>query len=225
MMWLEESKGRNLSQPEAKAGFRSGLMARARQISDMTVQEFFIHEINQKINDVYLTSTSGVQTGYRRPDTHGKWPKKVPGKDSPYRPLAKKPEPMNRVSRLLPEKALIATIINYPELFEEFSEQFGMLSVPNELYDQLRQEVVRFLTHYHDSQENEQISLDHQAVKQHLIESGHAETLKSLEDKSLYERAIFAKPGQPLEKVREGWLDTYSRIRDNGRVKEASADY
>ncbi|MEZ0262189.1 MAG: DNA primase, partial [Alphaproteobacteria bacterium] len=184
MMWLEESKGRNLSQPEAKAGFRSGLMTRARQIADMTVQEFFIHEINQKINDVYLTSASGTQTGYRRPDTHGKWPKKPPGLNTPYRPLAKKPEPMNRVSRLLPEKALIATIINYPELFEEFSEQFGMLSVPNELYDRLRQEVVRFLTHYHDTRENEQISLDHQAVKQHLIESGHGKILEALFDKS-----------------------------------------
>lgn len=226
MMWLEESKGRNLSQPEAKAGFRAALMTRARQIADMTVQEFFIHEINQKINDVYLTSSTGAQKGgYSRPDRHGRWPKQTPGINTPYRPMAKKPEPVNRISKLLPEKVLIATVINYPELFEEVGEQLGMLSVPNELYDQLRQEVVRFLTHHFDTAENEQISIDYQAVKQHLIESGHERTLESLFDSSLYVYAGFAKPGQTLEKAREGWLDTYSRIRDGGRVKEASGDY
>jgi DNA primase len=218
MMWLEEAKGRNLSQPEAKAGFRSALEKRARQISDMTVQEFFIHEINQKVNDVFLTKTS---TREQRGAGHFFKGKPVPpGAHTPYRPLNLKAKPV-KVSKLLREKVLIATLINYPELFDEFAERLGMVEVPNADYDQLRQEVIRFLTARQNDQENDRIYLDDQAVKQHLIESGYSRILEALFDKSLYVYAGFAKPGQPVDIVRQGWLEAYSIGQDSARWKKA----
>src|SRR5690606_38963437 len=168
MMWAEESKGRNFSQPEAKAGFRTALEKRAKQIANMTVQEFFIYEINQRINDLFLSKNSGksaprYQSGGR--PFMGKKP--MPTRDSPYRPLTLSAKPI-RASRLLREKVLMAAMINYPELFEEFGEQLGMISIPNEEYDTARQCLIRFLT----EAEEQEIYLDDQAVKQHLIESG-----------------------------------------------------
>ncbi|MEZ0225207.1 MAG: DNA primase [Alphaproteobacteria bacterium] len=218
MMWLEEAKGRNLSQPENKAGFRFALEKRARQISDMTVQEFFIHEINQKVNDVFLTQTS--TRSQRGPGHFYKGKPVPPGAHTPYRPLNVKAKPV-KASKLLREKVLIATIINYPELFDEFGEQLGMVVVPNADYDQLRQEVIRFLTAGQNDQENDRIYLDDQAVKQHLIESGHGKILEALFDKSLYVYAGFAKPGQPTDIVRQGWLEAYSMGQDSGRWKKA----
>jgi DNA primase len=218
MMWLEEAKGRNLSQPENKAGFRFALEKRARQIADMTVQEFFIHEINQKVNDVFLTKTS---THQHRGGGHFFKGKPVPpGAHTPYRPLNLKARPV-KVSKLLREKVLIATLINYPELFDEFGEQLGMVVVPNADYDQLRQEVIRFLTAGQNDQENDRIYLDDQAVKQHLIESGYGKILEALFDKTLYVYAGFAKPGQPADIVRQGWLEAYSMGQDSGRWKKA----
>ena len=213
MMWQEEAKGRNLSQPENKAGFRSALVKRARQIADMTVQEFFIHEINQKVNEVFLTlGSSRPQNAQRGPGHFFKGKPVPPGAHTPYRPLNKKAEPV-KVSKLLREKVLIATIINYPQLFDEFAEQLGMVEVPHADYDQLRQELIRFLGGGQTDQENDRIYLDDQAVKQHLIESGYGKILEALFDKSLYIYAGFAKPGQPLDIVKQGWLEAYSRGR------------
>ena len=221
MMWLEESKDRNLSQPEAKAGFRSALEKRARQIADMSVQEFFIHEIGQKVSEVFFSkgargeqSRPQMQTGFFK----GK--KLPPGAHTPYRPLNIKAKPV-RTAKLLREKALLACMINYPELFEEFGEQFGMVNIPHEGYDQLRQTLTAFLAGWQDSEENTGIYLDYQAVKKHLNERGHGEILDALFDNSLYVYAGFAKPGQSLDVVRQGWLEAYTRGQDKDRWKEA----
>lgn len=213
MMWMEESKGRNFSQPETKAGFRAALEKRARNIAHMTVQEFFIYEINQKINDVFLSSPSskrmGGAQGFMR---GGPFKKPVSGLHTPYRPLNLPVKPV-RASRLLREKVLIATVINHPEIFEEVSEELGMLEIPNGEYDALRQSLVRFLTEAEESE----IYLDDQAVKQHLIVQGHGKILDAIFDSSLYVHAAFAKPGQSLDVVRQGWHDAYARGRVTSR--------
>ncbi len=223
MMWNEEAKDRDFSQPETKAGFRYALEKRARQISDGAVQEFFIHEVNQKINEVFFGFGQGAAQGQQRqfqPRAPGqKWGKQLPpGINTPYRPTSVKAKPI-RVSKLLREKALIAGIINYPQLFEDYAEQFGMVHTENADYDSLRQELMRFLGEDLQLQENDRIYLDDQAVKQHLIELGYSKILDAVFDKALYVYAGFAKPGQPLETVRQGWLEAYTRGLDNGRWK------
>ncbi|HYD17735.1 MAG TPA: DNA primase [Patescibacteria group bacterium] len=221
MMWQEEAKDRNFSQPEAKAGFRFALEKRARQIADSNVQEFFIHEIGQKVNEVFFNVGSrSQQARTQAPGGFFKGKKLPPGAHTPYRPLNVKAKPV-RVSRLLREKALIACVINYPELFDEVAEQFGMIHSGHEDYDRLRQAVMTFLTHWHETKENNGIYLDHQAVKQHLNELGYGKILDALFDNSLYVYAGFAKPGQPVEIVRQGWLEAYTRGQDNDRWKEA----
>lgn len=213
MMWAEESKGRNFTQPEDKAGFRAALEKRARLISNMTVQEFFVYEINQKINEVFLSFTSGRKNpqgqGFAR---GGMFKKQTHGIHTPYRPLNVPAKPI-RTSRLLREKVLVACMINYPELYEDFAEEFGMLEIPNGEYDALRQALVRFLT---DALEGE-IYLDDQAVKQHLIVQGHGKILDAIFDSSLYVHAGFAKPGQDPDIVRQGWRDAYARGRGKSR--------
>jgi DNA primase len=217
MMWAEEAKGRNFSQPETKAGFRAALEKRARQIANMTVQEFFVHEINQQINEVFLsngkTSAGKRYTGNNR-FPYGK--KQIPGVNSPYRPMNMPAKPI-RTSRLLREKVLLATMINYPDLFGEFGERLGMMEIPNGEYDAVRQCLIRFLTDAEDSE----IYLDDQAVKQHLIESGHGKIVDAIFDSSLYVHAGFAKPGQSADIVRQGWQDAYARGLEKSRWKKA----
>lgn len=217
MMWAEEAKGRNFSQPEAKAGFRSALEKQARQISNMTVQEFFVHEINQRINEVFLSGGQGKSAPRYQGQSRAPFGKKQPpGINTPYRPVNMSAKPI-RASRLLREKVLLATMINYPDLFGEFGEQLGMIEIPNGEYDAVRQCLIRFLT----DAEDQEIYLDDQAVKQHLIESGHGKILDAIFDSSLYLHAGFAKPDQPPDIVRQGWQDTYTRGLEKSRWKKA----
>ncbi len=222
MMYLEEAKERNFAQPETRAGFRFALEKRARTIADGAVQQFFIHEINQRINKDLLSGSSDRPQRTQRQGHFFKGKVLPPNAHTPVRPMSKKPPPLKgNVSKLLREKVLIATLINYPQLFDEFAEQLGMVEVPNADYDQLRQELIRFLGGGYDNQESDRIYLDDQAVKQHLIESGYGKILEALFDKSLYIYAGFAKPGQPLELVRQGWLEAYSRGQEKARWKKA----
>lgn len=223
MMWREEAEGRNFSQPEEKAGFRSGLERRARQISNMTVQEFFIHEIQQKINQEFFgfdkrrdqgggASKNWTAGGFKG---KGRIPQ-MPGAHTPYRPSMSPVKPI-RSSRLLREKVLLAVMINYPMLYEEFAEDFGMLTIPNEDYENLRRELKRFFTLQDELNHSGEIYLDDQAVKQHLISSGYGKILDAIFDKSLYLHASFVKPGQPDDLVRQGWRDTYTRVQEHAR--------
>jgi len=223
MMWNEETKGRDFSQPETKAGFRSALEKRARAIADGSVQQFFIHEINQKINEVFFGQGGGYtekrERNFQPRQPQGKWGKQLPpGINTAYRPSSLKAQPI-RVSKLLREKALIAAVINYPQLFEEFGEQLGMVHAANSEYDALRQELMRFLGEDLQLPENDRLYLDDQAVKQHLSELGYGKILDALFDNSLYVYAGFAKLGQPFETVRQGWQEAYTRGLDKGRWK------
>jgi len=200
MMWAEEAKGRNFAQPETKAGFRAALVKHARQIADMSIQEFFIHEINQKVNEVFLSNSLNKKQAPGRPFFKGK--PELPGAHTPYRAFDQKLKPM-KSRKFIREKVLIAAMIHYPELYEDFSEQFGMFKTDSHDYDQLRQSLIGLL--------NQRNDLDYQAVKQHLIELGHGKTLDAILDQSLYLHAGFAKPGQPYDVVSQGWRDTYDR--------------
>lgn len=233
MLWQEETKGRDFSQPEAKAGLRAALIKRARQIPDQIVQEFYIHQINQKINDVFLSNGSsysggygGRQNGARARGAAGRFgrPLPPPGLHSPYRPPTLSVQPISS-SRLMKEKALLAAILNYPELFDEFGEELGMLHIPHPEYDALRQELVRLLAHPDGpiaavgggAAENSEFSLDDQVLKQHLSDLGYGKILERLFDNALYDKAGFVRPGQPLDLVRAGWREAWDRCQSRRR--------
>lgn len=201
MMWMEEIKGRDLSQPETKAGFRAALKQRARQIADMSVQQFFIHEIEQRVNDVFLSKPSIKQTAETRPFFKGK--PLPPDLHTPYRPQRvktgqMKSRPTQHLERI---RILLALMIHYPELYEEFGESLGMIDIADETYAHIREALINLLT--------EQNNLDYQSVKQHLTESGHGRALEMIFDSSLYLHAGFAKPGQPLDTARQAWQEIW----------------
>lgn len=201
MMWMEETKNRNLSQPESKAGFRLALEKRARQIADMNVQQFFIHEINQKVREVFLSRTSIKKQAVYKPFFRGK--PVLPGVNTPYqRGHGKVTYIKSEKSKRMRVQIFLALMIHYPELYDEFGENLGMLKIADVEYDQLRQSLINLL--------GEQNSLDYQAVKQHLNESGHSKTLGAIDMLLLDDiRAGFAKPGQPVEMARKAWQNVW----------------
>ena len=201
MLWLEEAKGRDFSQPEAKAGFRAALEKRARQIADMSVQQFFIHEINKKVRDVFLSKDLTKKQASGRQFFKGK--PVVPGIHTPYRPQSVRASQVksDKSKQMEQMRILLALMIHYPELYEEFGENLGTIKITDAEYDQLRQELINLL--------GEQNNLDYQAVKQHLNDSGHGKTMNAIFDSSLYLHAGFAKPDQSLEAARQAWREIW----------------
>jgi DNA primase len=209
MMWREEEKGRDFSQPETKAGFRAALEKRARQIADLTVQKFFINDINQRINNVFFSKTSDKKQFTGRPFLKGK--PVPPGAHTPYRPQSVKAAPVSAAKHR--SQIFLGLMIHYPELYEEFGENLGMLKIADTEYDHIRQELINLLA--------EQNNLDYQAVKQHLNESGHGKTLEAI-DVFLARHAGFAKPGQPVETARQAWRDEWEIGLRNTRTGQGN---
>lgn len=206
MLWQEEAKDRDLSQPETKAGFRSALEKHARQIADLSVQQFFIHEINQKINETFLTKKQ-AERSYAAGKTFYKGKPQVPGPHTPHRrgvaPVKARKSSGDRM------RIFLALMIHYPELYDDFGEDFGRARITDPEYDQLRQALINLL--------ETQNSLDYQAVKQHLTESGHSETLRAI-DSFLETHAVFAKPGQMIDTVRAAWREEWEISFRNARA-------
>ena len=106
------------------------------------------------------------------------------------------------------EQILVATLLNYPELFEEFGEIFGMLPAKTQEFETLRHDIVDLLS------ADAEISAD--ALQKQLAARGHAALLRKVLDDSIYLHAGFARPGQELHAVREGWQDTLSFVQQQG---------
>lgn len=203
MMWDQEVGERNLSQPEAKAGLRAALEKKARGIVDTSVQKFFIHDIFQRVEKLFLSkkSINSAPSGRFKTDYRGR-PRQV-GADDPFRPDGlKAPQIKSEKSRQVERaKVLLALMIHYPELFDEFGEAFGIIPLSHPDYAALRQSVMDLLS--------EQNNLDYQAVKQHLTLSGYGPLLESLFDSASFPHARLARPDQPVEDARQAWRDVF----------------
>jgi len=218
MMWQEEAKD-HWSTPDGKAGFVEDMKKKAKQIPDMTVQKFFIDEIYQRVkNKVWpLNDPLGddlLKKQTKQPFVPGKQFYKgkpiPPGAHTPYRPQSVQAKPVKaKKSQLDRVRIFLALMIHYPELYDEFGEDFGRVRIADPEYDHIREELINLLA--------TQNSLDYQAVKQHLTESGHGGTLKTI-DSFLDTHASFAKPGQMIDTVREAWREEWEISFRNART-------
>ncbi len=201
MIWQECAKGRDMTQPEVKAGFRAALTKRARNIADLSVQKFFMSEINQRIEGTFLNRKTAVKSPAKKAYHKGK--PVTPGLNTPYRPDSVRVAPVkSRKSRQLDRmRVLLGLMISYPALYSEFGESLGMLPMADTEYDNIRQALINLLDMHNN--------LDYQAVKQHLSESGHGKILENIFNDALYLHAGFIKPGQPLDVARQAWQDVW----------------
>ncbi|MDE2336431.1 MAG: DNA primase [Alphaproteobacteria bacterium] len=195
MIWQDTARGRDMTQPEVKAGFRAALEKHARNIADLSVQKFFVNEIKQRIDSLFLTEKPSPARRGNKAFHKGK-PLDI---DTPYRPHGLKVPPLKSRKNRQRDRVcvLLGLMINYPALYAEFGENLGMIPVADAEHDALRQALFRLL----DTQNN----LDYQAVKQHLREQGHGETLESILNGTLHP----LKPGQALDIARQAWQDVW----------------
>ena len=202
MMWEEQSKRRNLDTPEAMAGFKNAVIQQARQIADREIQDLFMKHIEKRFRDVfYQDGKKPYQKNYKA----GAGKKRVYSQhDGSYRPRY---SPVRRVPQVtqIREQILLVALINYPELFDEFGEIFGMLPLKSAQFQPIRTALIDIL-----SMDPEITSED---LQKQLKDKGYTEELRKVLDEQIYMHAGFARPGQYLEDVREGWQDTLAFIQ------------
>src|SRR5690606_10815648 len=125
MMWEEETQRRNLTTPEAAAGFKNALLTRAKQIADREIQSLFVRQVEKRFRDLFYQNPQSGQNARKQGKTWSGQSAYQTGKKSRFAKNDGSIRPLYMPVRRAPEAArirgqiLVATLLNYPELFEE----------------------------------------------------------------------------------------------------------
>jgi len=179
LLWLGHTEGRNFETPERRAGLRQALRESVREIRDADVRVGYETEVERRFDAAF---------GYRR---------------AAGRAAGRGIRVPERQRYFRQEQALLAYLVNYPELLSEFAEEVAALSLGSRELDRLRGALVDLIAL--------DPALDSAALKCHLERQGFVAVLNGLLSRDVYDLFHSARPGAPLSEAREVWLETLNR--------------
>ncbi|HEU0117149.1 MAG TPA: DNA primase [Alphaproteobacteria bacterium] len=204
MIWETTLAGRQLRTPEERGAFMAALKQRVARIADETLRKLYHDDIQKRLSAAFAWSGSNNQnesrmSGGPRGNLRGKgsWqPPQAPA------PLINRKSPSN--PHRLREQALLALIINHPELFHDVGEELAQISFMATDCESLRQNVIDILS-MHDGE-----PLDGETLYRHLSDGEHAHSLHDILCEATYLRVRFARPGHTLDDARRGWRSIWN---------------
>jgi len=197
VMWNEAIKARNITNPEAKAGVQFALEQQAEQIADRHVQQFYMQEIRNRVYQVF-SSFQRNKGAYGR---NRKFSNQERKPTDPIRPRKMQTTPV-ALQKTHVEHILLAAVLNYPKLIHDVEEKLGMMKISDQNLGQFRYVLIECLL-------DEDLKADELYKK--MVENGFQNMLDALLCESLYRQAVFVRPGQTYELVKDGWLYTWER--------------
>lgn len=202
-LWFDHAGGRSFETPEARAGLSKTLDEAASRIADRTVQHYYKEAFRRKIVKAFAPSPSEKQPWPSRSSARsfqaGKWGAPLP--PPPVTPLRR---PSFAKKGLFP-MALLAAVINNPEIFGDVEEDFGHLHLPENKLDRLRQAVLSTL--------GRDPGLDREGLRTHLTGQGFEGELVRVLSDALYTHASFCRPSSDASGVLDAWRGAFKAMQ------------
>jgi DNA primase len=191
--------GRSLNTPEEHSAFRAGLRYYTSLIKDDNLRKLYNDDINKRLQQ----EKERVWQERKNPRAGSARSGAGHHNDNTLILARRQPPSPNR----LREKTLLAIMINYPTLFDEFGEELAQISFTAPEFEALRQRLVDILSL--DSHE----PLDEAGFYSHLCdESGMRPAgLDDVVSESTYIHAAFARPGRDVGQARQGWKSIWDK--------------
>lgn len=188
-LWLAHTGGRNFESPESRAGLTKTLENSIKTIADGEVQRHYLERLRTKISETFFQ---------QRRFTPGQKP--LPPRIAGLRP--KKP-----VFTDMPERVLLAALINHPHIFEAIEDMLGRSAFRNPGCDRVRQALANALSG--------NAALDREALMTHLASQGLEKETGDIINESVYVHASFAGPMADSGIVSALWLEFCADLQRN----------
>jgi DNA primase len=183
-VWTTELMQVTPKTPEQKALLEKNLLKKADLISDLKIRNFYRQDLVNRFYQWQKTSRS-----YKSHSV----PLKIDGKKNIYDSLK------------LQQQILLSTFLEFPQLLHEFAEDFSLISFADEIYEDLRQEIL--------SKISDQQDLEKETLASYLCYERFQNSLEELKSSKLWVHAPFLKPGSSLDAARQGWIDIWKIVQ------------
>ena len=218
LIWMMHTEGRGFETPERQAGLRQALRASVQAIRDPDVRAGYESEMERRFDAAFGQFPRGRQAAA------GRRPAGRPGRRESGGLKAWAGEQKggrgvrvpNRQRYFRQEQALIAYLINHPELLSEFTEEVAGLQLENRELGRLRGALVDLIAG--------DPALDSEGLRCHLEQQGFAEVLNGLLSRDVYDLFHSARPGAPLDMAREVWLEALNRHKTRQGPRNPDAE-
>lgn len=213
-LWQVHTQGKRFDTPEARAGLSKKLEEEALRIPDRDVQHYYRQGFRDKIRQAFGGGYDkrGGKGGFGQ--NFKGWVNGWKGQKGPNESVIPLKSPGFSRQGVI-EQALLATILNHPELFDDIEEQLGSLEMSQKGLDRVRQAVLSTLSH--------NAGLDAENLRTYLIEQGFEGELKGILSESVYTHARFARPQTEYEVVKAGWDAAWDALHQDSSMQELKA--
>lgn len=216
MIWRIETGGRIPADAEARAALEARLKDHSRRIQDPTVRAHFSRLFGERLWPE-RGAGDGWRGGNRREHGSGRWGGRGSGRGSargggPNVHISGAEAARHLDAGEIRRTALVATLINHPDCFDEMSEALGTIAFSAVELDNLRQQVLNTLA--------ENPGLDSAGLITHLNQSGFAGILDRVLSPDTYGHGFFARPEAARQEAISGWKDALRMFRDEDLAQE-----
>ncbi len=194
-LWQTATSSGEYKTPELQAGLKKRLMDLVSRVADRDVQSLYRQQLNTRFSETFY---SRQENSYRKPLTKGQ---KFKPRTSPVQVR----RPMHHLRSIYP-CALIAGVINHPEIYDSVEEEFLAFDTGNGRYDALRNEVVTILSG--DS------NVGTENIVEILANCGFAQEINDILNESVYVHASFCSPRGDKGAVLSKWLQFWEGAKE-----------
>lgn len=212
LLWRKEFEERSVDTPEQKAAFETALYSLCEQVTDPVVRGYYHKYFKDRL---WKWSQSNREEGNRF--------KKSPYKEQRFGRFANQDRRKSQKNNLSlsaqtsgtggrREELLVLTVVNHPEILDNYFEEFAALQLSSGHLDRLRRAIIEIA-----ASESE---LDYNGMKHQLSSRGQFDLIGKLEKDTKNTLDWFVGREAALEDAQQGWRHLLARHKRDSLVQD-----